>query len=183
MKLKTKTTLLLLLISASVMAQIEIKTNPIGALFGNIPISAEFILNENVGLEATLGYYYKKDDTFSESSSVSGLVTTGQFKYYFNPKNGGDRFYAFPYIRYASRSFTFTDNTDEIKATYTAFGAGFGIGFKWVSDKGILLDMGLGIGKNFSGGYSYDEPGYDYSGDDVLIPINGIARLSIGYRF
>lgn len=162
----------------------EIKTNPIGLLFNSIPLSAEYVINENIGVEATVAYSYSKGDYFEGTSKASGLVTAGLFKYYFKPDDGGDGFYAFPYIRYASRKFTFNDGTTtgDVTATYTAFGAGFGIGYKWVAQSGLLFDLGGGIGKNFSGDFTYDDPTYTQT-DNITIPINGIFRISIGYRF
>lgn len=162
----------------------EVKVNPIGLIFGSIPVSAEYVINDNMGIEATLAYAYSKGDYFEGTSSASGLVTAGLFKYYFKPDDGGDGFYAFPYIRYASRKFVFNDGTTtgDVTATYKAFGAGFGLGYKWVATSGLLVDLGAGVGKNFSGDYTYDDPNYSTT-DDLTIPINGIFRLSIGYRF
>ncbi len=162
---------------------IELKTNPIGLLFSTVPVSLEYVVNDDIGLEATAAYSYSKGDFFEGTSEASGLVLAGLFKYYFNPEKGGDRFYAFPYVRYVNRKFTFsnTNTTGDVEATWNAFGAGFGIGYKWVSEKGILLDIGGGLGKNFTGEFTYNDP--DYS-ESVDIPsINGIFRISIGYRF
>ncbi len=166
----------------NIFSQFELKIDPIFALFGMIPISAEYVIKENIGIEATASYYFKKDNTFSDATKSSGLVTNGLFKFYFSPDKGGDRFYAFPYIRYVKRNVTFIDNSNEINATYTAFGIGFGVGYKWVAEKGILIDCGLGVGRNFSGGYTYSDPSYINSSAD-LIPINVMGRLSLGYRF
>jgi len=163
-------------------SQFEIKFNPIGALFGQIPLSAEYILNDNMGVELTVGYYFKKEGDFQNVSKSSGLVTNGLFKYYFNPNKGGDKFYVFPYVRYVTRSFTFTDATSgDIEASYNAFGVGFGLGYKIVANSGLLFDFGLGAGKNFSSDYSYSDPNYSSS---VSIPaLNIFGRISIGYRF
>ena len=46
------------LFSLNSFAQIDLKINPIGALFNNPDISAELILNENLGVEAKLGLEY-----------------------------------------------------------------------------------------------------------------------------
>jgi len=181
-----KTTLTLAIIVLAVFAckaqHFELKTNPIGAIFGTIPLSVEYVINDNIGIEATLGYYFKKDNTFSDVDKSSGLVLNGLFKYYFVPKNGGDRFYAFPYIRYVNRNVSFTEDGSGYEASYTAFGAGFGVGYKWVAESGLLVDIGAGVGRNFSGEYTYNDPTYTADGDDFL-PINGLFRISLGYRF
>jgi hypothetical protein len=163
---------------------LELKTNPIGLLFNTVPVSLEYVVNDDIGLEATASYSYSTGDFFEGTSSASGLVMSGLFKYYFSPNKGGDRFYAFPYVRYANRKFTFsnTNTTGNVVATWKAFGAGFGIGYKWVSEKGILLDIGGGLGKNFTGEFTYDDPTYEEESVDIP-SINGIFRISLGYRF
>lgn len=170
-----------LLFSVNSFSQIELKFNPIGALFGTIPVSAEYILNDNMGAELTVGYYFKKSNDFNDVSKSSGLVTNGLFKYYFNPEKGADKFYAFPYIRYVNRSVTFTDGTEEIKADYSSFGLGFGLGYKWVAESGILLDFGFGAGKNFTSTYTYSDP--NYNANITITGINFLGRISLGYRF
>jgi hypothetical protein len=165
-------------------SQFELKIDPVSALFGNIPLAAEYIITENIGVEATVGYSFGKDKNFESSTSAQGLVVAGLVKYYFKPDDGGDRFYFFPYVRNANRKFTFTDDIDqtEVEATYKAFGVGFGIGYKVVAESGLLFDFGFGVGKNFSGGYTYSDPDYTEE-DDFFIPINLMGRISIGYRF
>jgi len=161
----------------------EAKINPIGLIFGNIPVSLEFVASDNIGIEATAAYSYSKGSFFEGTSKASGLVLAGLFKYYFKPDNGGDGFYAFPYVRYANRKFTFDDGTTtgDVTATWNAFGAGFGIGYKWVAESGLLLDIGGGLGKNFTGEFTYDDPNYSESVD--IPSINGMFRVSLGYRF
>ena len=162
-------------------SQIEVKINPIGLLFGQIPLSAEYIINDNMGAEITAGYYFKSFGDFTETTNSSGFVTNVLFKYYFKPEDGGDKFYVFPYYRYVSRSWTFTDVTlGEINGTYKSSGIGFGAGYKIVAESGLLFDFGLGVGKNFSSKYSYSDPTYE---NDISIPINILGRISIGYRF
>lgn len=119
MKKKILTLSTFMLIAAYGFAQIEVKLNPIGLLFGQIPISGEYLINDDMGAEVTVGYYFKKESGFNDVSKSSGLVSNVLFKYYFNPEKGGDKFYAFPYFRYVSRSFTFTDatNNSEIEST------------------------------------------------------------------
>lgn len=160
-------------------SQFEIKINPISALFGTIPISAEYVITDNIGAEAAIGYRF--------SDNTSGFNGKALFKYYFSPNMGGDKFYAAPYFNYTNYSGS-DEETDATTGTtitsdykYTAIGVGFAIGYKWVSDGGFLLDIAGGAGKNFSGGFEYDDP--NISLDTDVFPINFLARLSIGYRF
>jgi hypothetical protein len=184
MKKKLMSLGLFMMIAFYSFSQFELKIDPINAIFGQIPVSAEFVASKNIGIEATGAYNFAKDKNYNTKST--GLVTCGLIKFYFSPKNGGDRFYAFPYVRYVSRKFDFTNTTGigagTISATYKAFGAGFGIGYKIVAESGLLFDIGFGVGKNFSGKYTYNDPTYSEAGN-FTIPINAIGRMSIGYRF
>ncbi|MDF1549208.1 MAG: DUF3575 domain-containing protein [Bacteroidales bacterium] len=184
MKMKVLTLGVFMLVATFGFAQhFEAKLNPIGLIFGSIPVSAEYVINDNMGIEATLAYSFSKGDYYDNTSKASGIVVAGLYKYYFKPQDGGDGFYAFPYIRYASRKFTFNDATyGDVTSTYKAFGAGFGLGYKWVATSGLLVDLGAGVGKNFSGEFTYDDPNYTET-TSITIPINGIFRVSVGYRF
>lgn len=164
-------------------SQFEVKFNPIGALFGQIPVSAEYVLNDNMGVEASVGYYFKNDALYGTGSTSSRFVGILSYKYYFSPDQGGDKFYVFPYARYKSSKYTFDYDGEDITGSYTAVGVGFGIGYKWVSDGGILVDLGMGAGKNFSGGWDYSDPTYSTTLDIPVWPINFVSRISIGYRF
>ena len=65
-------------------SQFEVKINPIGLLFGQIPLSAEYIINDNMGAEVTAGYYFKSYGDFTDATNSSGFVANALFKYYFN---------------------------------------------------------------------------------------------------
>lgn len=165
-------------------SQFEIKTNPISMLvFGSVPVSAEYVINDNIGTEVTFSYLYQ---FFGEE--INGFSGKALLKYYFGPNIGGDRFYGAAYLHFSGFSGEDTDmNPDtyeDVTSTYkyNEMGLGFAIGFKWVSEKGILLDIGGGVGRNFIGGYEYNNPEYPISKDDFM-PINFLGRLSIGYRF
>jgi hypothetical protein len=56
---KSLTVLAILLLSATYgFAQFENKVNPISALFGTIPVSAEFVIVDNLGVEESIGYRF-----------------------------------------------------------------------------------------------------------------------------
>jgi len=164
-------------------SQLEVKTNPISILFNTVPLSIEYIITDNIGLEATAGYYFRNDDVFATGTSWSGLKTNLNFKFPFGPDKGGDRFYAFPYLRYVKRTGKYSENGSEYSIEQTVIGGGFGAGYKWVSDMGLLFDFGAGIGKNFSNELVYSDPNYVEAIDLNIININFVARISVGYRF
>ncbi len=159
-------------------SQFEVKTNPIGLLFGQIPIAVEYIINDNIGVEVEAGFNFG-NSTLVDADYV-GIVSIASFKYYFSPKMGADNIYAFPYFRFVNRSLSYNDT--DFTGNQTAIGAGFGLGYKWVSDKGILVDIGLGLGKNFSNEMTSNDPTFTDT-DINFISLNGVGRLSIGYRF
>ena len=164
-------------------AQFELKFEPISAIFGRISISSEYVFQENMGVEASFGYSYDAPliFMFDEITDVSGLTFSGAYKFYFNPNKGGDKFYAFPYIRYYKADFTLVDNSIEYKGDYNTFGFGFGVGWKIVSKSGILFDFNFGVGKNVSGETNFDP---DYTTDaDEFSPMNLVGGVSLGYRF
>ena len=117
-------------------SQLEVKTNPISLLFNTIPLSIEYIITDNIGFEATAGYYYGHDDACATGTKWTGLNSNLNFKFYFGTDKGGDRFYAFPYFRFVKRNGTYTENGDEYFIDQTVIGGGFGAGYKWVSDMG-----------------------------------------------
>ncbi|MCF6365170.1 MAG: DUF3575 domain-containing protein [Bacteroidales bacterium] len=156
-------------------SQFEVKINPISALFGSIPISAEYIVSDNIGAEVAIGYRF--------GDNTSGLNSKVLFKYYFSPDKGGDKFYTAPYFNYTNYGGSTVDifGTGSYSYKYTAIGVGLALGYKWVADGGFLADIGFGAGKNFAGGFEYDDPTYTFDTD--VFPLNFLTRISIGYRF
>lgn len=166
-------------------AQMEVKINPIGVLFGSPDLSGEYIVNDDFGVELTLS---------AEMGSAS-VVTSGDFdpkksgfgamaagKYYFGPEAGCDKFYAGVYLK--QRSYSVDDKGADFQYGYkrSSFSGGFLIGYKWVSKKNIVFELGTGLGRAFADKIEWT----DQDGSEVLdtsIKIDAIGRLSIGYRF
>lgn len=183
MKKKLFTTAVFIMFITVSFAQFELKFEPISAIFGKISVSSEYVIKENMGVEALFGYSYDAPliFMFDEVSDVSGMTLAGAYKFYFKPEKGGDRFYAFPYIRYFKADFTLTDNNITYNGDYHTFGFGFGAGWKIVSKNGILFDFNLGIGKNVTGETTF-EPDYTTETEEYS-PINVVGGISLGYRF
>lgn len=121
-------------------AQFELKTNPIAILFEALPVSLEYVLNDYWGMEVN-GWI---------SQDFSFLYFSGQ--HYFNPNKGGDKF----------NIGAFTGVTSD-----NGFGLGFFFGYKVLSSKNVLVDLALGVGR-------------DFSGEVEALPY---GKLFIGYRF
>lgn len=138
-----KKSLLLLLFAlflSKTHAQTEIKLSPFPLLFGVAAVSLEHGLSESWGLDA---------DLIAGQGAFGGNLSG---KYYFNPKTSIDRFHIG----------VFTGNLGGEQT----FGIGFLAGYKVVSAKNILFEIGLGAGRSFNG-------------ESIL----GYGKLHIGYRF
>ena len=166
-------------------AQVDVTINPIGALWGNIDLGVDFMVSDKFSAELTLG-----PNVGSRGISINNspkfkyfaLPVTAFGKYYFNPRNGADRFYADAFLRFVPRSLKAEDNDNTYAdARQTRVGLGFGIGYKAVSDGGFVFDVGFGVGRTFVNSI-------DYIGDGIQEDINQppimvVGKLGIGYRF
>lgn len=126
-------------------AQFEIKLSPIPLLFGSVAFSVEGAVSESFGLDGDL---LLLTDDFSDP--VLGANFSG--KYYFNPSKGIDRFHVGVFIGGIIQE--------------SVPGLGFLLGYKWVSKKNVIFELGGGIGRSLDG-------------DSVL----GYGKLHLGYRF
>lgn len=153
-------------------AQIEVKVNPIGLLFGGISASGEYILNDNMGVEASL----RLASTTLVDVKTTGFGAGASYKYYFSPDKGADKFYVYGYLDYVGGK-----GTDSASATltYSRVAAGFGAGYKWVADSGLLFDIGFGIGRNLSSNWTWS----DGQTTSINFPLDLNGKLAIGWRF
>lgn len=132
------------LASQSAMAQVEVKTNPIGLIFEAFPLSIEVVTADSWGVEL---------DAFA-SSGLDFLYLSG--KHYFNPHRRADGFNIGAFMGGAGN-----DEGDD------GFGLGFFAGYKAVSAQNVLLEIALGLGRDFT--------------DDIgVLPY---FKLHVGYRF
>lgn len=164
---------------ASSNAQIDVTINPIGILFGDISVGADFGLSENLSVEAGVGF--GSGDQLG--ADWSNLNFTGTGKYYFNPKHGADKFYADLFLRFTNRKYEWGDDFfGNANYKQTRFGAGFGIGYKIVSNGGFVFDINLGAGRAFVDNVKFeDDAGNQTSVDWTNLII--IGKFAVGYRF
>lgn len=176
-----------LLCFQKVQAQVDVTAQPLGLLFGIYNFSGDFYVSDNFSVEAVLGFTSRSgtvtDSDTGEDADVdyTSVPVMAMGKYYFNPRNGADRFYLSAFLRYVNRKVQYSSASDNADVTWSRFGVGFGVGTKIVSQKGVVLDLGLGIGRAF-----VDKISYDNSGDQQEIDWPGLIvlpRLAVGYRF
>lgn len=165
-------------------AQIDLKINPIGLLFSNPDLSAEFILSENMGVEAKLGFQYGKITQLLLDYRRGGFTIAPNFRYYFNPDENCDKFYAGIYTKFASTNLKYGTEGDFDFSSYknTRLAIGFMAGFKWVANSGLVFDINTGIGRALLNNNTSDI--LDDFALDLLNPFNidFIGTIGIGYR-
>jgi len=139
----------------------------------------EYILGRYSGVGADLFISLEDDDLdFSDYEKFS--LTPYYRQYFFSKEDYGAKgFYAEGFVKF----YTFDgvkinegpggSTSTEETAFETAIGAG--IGWKWVSDSGFLVDLGIGVGRNL--GFVND----DLFRDVIEVQIRG--GLNFGWRF
>ncbi len=180
---------LALLCLGSINAQVDLKVGPIGLLFSDVNIAAEFGVSENIGIEVTPGFGWNTLNLVADDDYKGSIFRLGaNGRYYFNPDDKKlNGFYAGVYTRYAGGKFTFDDNEnnihEEVKSTRIA--GGILLGAKIVAaNERLIFDLGLGFGRAFK--YSFEDqndPNKNFDLSDIPflnfdLPIN----LKIGYR-
>lgn len=165
-------------------AQTDVTLNPLGLLFSNINVGADFALAENFSIEGNLGASFGSTNIFEDEFKYFGIPVTVFGKYYFNPDEGADKFYADAWLRFISRKYSYEGGSTNAYSDYsqTRFGFGFGIGYKVVANSGLVFDIGFGAGKAFVDNTKYDDSNLDELTVDWP-KIMFVGKLGIGYRF
>ncbi|MEM8527246.1 MAG: DUF3575 domain-containing protein [Bacteroidota bacterium] len=176
--------LLGLFASTATFAQVDVKINPIGTIFGNPNLSVEFAASQKFGVEATVGPNFGSigiDDTRVNRRGFTGNLIG---KYYLNEDVGTDNLSIGLYLKGRNINFTAEDN-EEDKASRNKIALGFAVGQKWVSKNNIIFSIDGGVGRNIINRFEYDnEEENSFNLNNIpLINIDLFFRLSVGYRF
>ena len=170
----------------SAQVNVELKINPLGALFGSPDISAEYIVTDEFGVELAaemhIGKYHVFSSEITDDIRKSGYGFMLAAKYYFYPYDACDGFYAGLYARQNSfRVFNRVD-TNYYEFNREIIAGGFMLGRKYKGDSGFLLDTGFGVGRLF---VEKNQWLNEYNGDDfdINIGFDLMWKLAIGYRF
>lgn len=138
----------------------ELSINALYLLLGGFEIRYEHLLSESSSVGA-LGYYRYDSDFWELKSELSGY-----YRHYFS-RNYASGFYGEAFVSYNTMDEYYWANRDELSHN---FGVGFSFGYKLISKENLLLDLGLGLGRNIiSSKY-----------DDWFFPR---INISFGYRF
>lgn len=151
-KLTILTGVFALLFSVNLSAQHEVKTNVAGLLFNQFGLTYEYVLNDNVGVGATVSYFTAPAVFSYEYTAFS---FTPEFKYYLDPtRMDADKYFVGGYLKYRNTSadeylFTIDANGDDQTIGQTTNGVALGImtGRKWVTKSGFMFETWAGFGR------------------------------------
>ena len=128
----------------------ELKGNALFLVLGSFDVSYERILNEESGVGISVNITFGKKpavgffgEAFGMLNNVDDWVYEESPNYSYEPK------------------------------TLTDFALGIGLGGKWVTKKGLLLEINAGVGRNLFNN-KYDDRDYE---------LIGRAGITVGYRF
>lgn len=145
----------------------EVSLNALYLILGAFEINYEYLLNEDSGVGISAMY------TFDDDLWIFKHQITGYYRHYFGKKYAGGVY---------GEVFAMYNSTEEYYSSYSGgsfianyenshnFALGFGFGTKLISNKNLLLDAGLGLGRNI----------ISSSNDEWLIPR---FKIGFGYRF
>lgn len=193
-------TLILLTFSCSLKGQQhEIKIDAFGPLIDEFNISYEWLFNDKLGIEGSVGYLYSAQnlDTVNYSLTLpSGIYGTLPFKrrswsfliaakYYLFPKPKGNNFFIGTFFQYRSKpkiedayfeTYEFYFNEPDQFTAPASLLIGGSIGYKFLLfKKRIIIEPVYGLGIELS------KSEFDVGGFGVLI--DSLVRLNLGYRF
>lgn len=146
----------------------EIKGNALALILGSIAVTYERILNEEsaVGFALTVPV---NDYVFEIN-----YTATAYYRYYFGDKPAAGFFgEAFGMLNSVD-DYVYDDDFSSFynQREVTDFAIGVGLGGKWVTNKGLILELNAGVGRNLFNG--------QFERDYTII---GRGGVSIGYRF
>ncbi|NNC95789.1 MAG: DUF3575 domain-containing protein [Chitinophagales bacterium] len=112
-----------------------IKTNPIGLAFGNFNIAYERAVSDASSLQFGGNFFFKLFGT-----DVSGFGLNAAYRYYVthNSRVNPEGFFVGPRLAFN----TFTESSSD--ASVSTMGIGGLIGYQWVFDINLTLDLGAG---------------------------------------
>ncbi|MCA0235400.1 MAG: DUF3575 domain-containing protein [Bacteroidetes bacterium] len=173
--------------SSNLNAQVDVKINPIGLLFSNLNVAAEFGVSDNFGVEVAPGFGWNRLNLLNDNDYSGSVVRVGvNGRYYLNPNDKGlNGFYIGGYTRYAGGTYTYKGDTETDKFNSTRFALGFLVGGKIVArNEKLIFDFGTGFGRALV--YKFTDPNGSDEVDLSDIPFANWDipfYLSIGYRF
>jgi hypothetical protein len=139
----------------------ELKGNALLLVLGSFDVSYERILNEESGVGISVNLPFDKDNW------AINYAVTGYYRYYFGKK---------PAAGFFGEAFGMLNNVDDYiykegasyynnqtsyfynyePKTLTDFALGIGLGGKWITKSGLLLEINAGVGRNLFNNQYYN---------------------------
>lgn len=137
----------------------------------------EYVLGRYSGVGIDLNVAFPDEDDVDLAETFS--ITPYYRQYFFSKEDYGAKgFYGEGFVKF----YTYDYNNSILffesglpTESFTELAVGVGIGWKWVSDSGFMIDLGFGIGRNL--GIADDKGLYD------LPEVVGRGGLNFGWRF
>ncbi|MBA4316901.1 MAG: DUF3575 domain-containing protein [Flavobacterium sp.] len=145
----------------------EIKGNALFLVAGALEVTYEHLLNEESGVGVSLFVPYENEIDVNFS-------LTPYYRFYFGKKPAAGFFVeGFGMLNsYDDSIYTEANNYSSYDdVTRTDFALGFGLGAKWVTQKGFVFEINGGIGRNL------------FNSSDTDFEIVGRGGITLGYRF
>ena len=164
---------------------IDPKVNVGSAITGGVNVAVEFPLQENMGLSAGFAYSANPfgldiNDDDGNEIKFRNVRFIPEYRYYFSPREGLDRFYVGLYGKFGQLTIKEEDG-DELDATRIA--AGLLVGHKWVSRGGFIFELNGGFGRGGTVGKGGDDDREFEEAYGVLSRYDLRLGLIVGYRF
>ncbi len=144
--------LLVLLFALPAAAQVDAKLNAGSALTLGLGVAAEFPLGAQSALSLGLGYSSLGLTVKENDYTYRNLRLVPEYRYYFAPRDGMDRFFAGGYGKVGRLVGVDKSNDQRVDAIRAVLGVM--AGHKWVTPGGFLFELNAGMGRalTFGGG-------------------------------
>jgi hypothetical protein len=146
----------------------ELKGNALFLVLGAVEITYERLITDDSGIGATV--FFVNEDDFE-----SNFTLTPYYRAYFGKKTAAGFFiegFSMFNTGVVSKTYYYDNNNDTSrfeKNRYSDLALGFGLGSKWVHNRGFVFEINTGIGRNL---LSKNSP-----------EIVGRLGITLGYRF
>jgi len=146
----------------------ELKGNALFLVLGSFEATYERLLNDESGIGISVNIPFTNDQDLVYS-------VTPYYRFYFGKKPATGFFLeGFGMLNQVDDYiYDYNSNYEDINKTITDFAFGIGVGGKWVSKRGVLVEINAGVGRNLFSEYN-DNRDYEFIGR---------GGITVGYRF
>ncbi len=146
--------LLVLVCIVQCKAQFELRSNPLRIFIGNPNLSLDYHISKDISVELLAGLDSGFDSNIASFSNSFQKKNAYQLrlvgKYYYNSKRGADKWFSSIIASHKrakgdSSIFSLTSgSTSNFEFVQNSVNIGFGLGYKWISYKGFVLELSTG---------------------------------------